>query len=695
LRSPFSALAQHFPHSSAPWSHATERSLSSAQTKGQPIANRLGALREANRRNNIYAIRSTLAKLDVRHLQDSDICTRNDVLLQMLQASRLLGDPELALATMALLQASSIPITAEQYTDVLQTFIRCNPVRLPEALDFLQNHIPHDLLTIQHVNTVMLGVANAESGGPEALVQCMALIHDNGLRKTLGTYVALMEAAAATPTVEIGLSRMKELWQEIKDAAQEKAILTHASHCSRVCSLCRLARSDPTVLKYAVDAYKDFLQWHMSCKEEWRSQYADKFVDSRPLSDKVANSRLLKATNSVLHTARVLGDNRVFEKILGLCTSNMELDIRIYNQILSYNIIKGASHAAIRSMVDDIVQAGLQPDLHTTAALVRAHANAGDVQAALNQLESASHGDPVTCREYDPLLRALARQGKYKDADLVYRCMTARKVKPDAITFDTLFWSLAKGAQAPPKPTKQMTSVEERHWHRQVLSDHRRGIRESGLPLLQEWAADMQLFGIPHDSKTMESYMQALGNLGEWKAVLEHMKQAQTDGLKLRRQAYNHAIFSLCKLGRRQSAKILRHDMDTFGVSVNADTYCSLLAGCMFQPDGLEVAVELHSEIKAMGVVPDMTLYNKLIEIFMKHDDVARAKATLAELGSHGFEPNYYTYWKIAGHAARLREHELLRWAVPRAARMSGNPDKYRPPPEYYSLPQESSSETA
>ena len=67
-------------------------------------------------------------------------------------------------------------------------------------------------------------------------------------------------------------------------------------------------------------------------------------------------------------------------------------------------------------------------------------------------------------------------------------------------------------------------------------------------------------------------------------------------------------------------------------------------------------------------------------QIHLKRLDVQGAKRWLSEAQDSSLEPNYRTWFVFAGEAARIGDHELLRWAVPKAAAAAPDPSKYRPP---------------
>uniref|UniRef100_A0A061REY1 Pentatricopeptide repeat-containing protein n=2 Tax=Tetraselmis sp. GSL018 TaxID=582737 RepID=A0A061REY1_9CHLO len=328
-------------------------------------------------------------------------------------------------------------------------------------------------------------------------------------------------------------------------------------------------------------------------------------------------------------------------------------------------------------MIDDIRNTGVEPDKDTFAILARSRAAHGDVPGALQALE-----DAVSRHSYNPILQGLAAVGDYNSANLVYQTMKGREVEADVSTFCALFYSVSSATKRPPKisETRNGFAGGNRHWHAQAVRDFRREMRATE-PLLLEWESDMQKLGLRHTDKSLEMMMQALGNIGSWRVMLERMKAGKREGL-INARSYNHAIFILAKHGFLKQAQLLRRDMEAAGFKSCTVTFSGLLAG-RGRIMGRQKAEGIFKEMRRSGVTPDMRIYNKMIRVCLENDDVDAAKSYLREAEGLGFAPDYFTWSVFAAEAARIGDTETMCWAVPKARASSRDPSRYVPPAEF------------
>jgi pentatricopeptide repeat protein len=98
-------------------------------------------------------------------------------------------------------------------------------------------------------------------------------------------------------------------------------------------------------------------------------------------------------------------------------------------------------------MMRDMIESGVEPDLHSFMALLSAYARAGDVAAAGDALQGMRERRiPVDTLAFNALLQACATSG---DLDAAVRIRdemrkASETVEPDAVTFLHLFRACAR-----------------------------------------------------------------------------------------------------------------------------------------------------------------------------------------------------------------------------------------------------------
>ena len=106
-----------------------------------------------------------------------------------------------------------------------------------------------------------------------------------------------------------------------------------------------------------------------------------------------------------------------------------------------------AQHAVIRveTMMRDMIESGVEPDLHSFMALLAAYARAGDVGAAGDALQGMRERNiPLDNVVYNTLLQACATAGDLDAARNVRNQMKHSNVPADAVTFLHLFRACAR-----------------------------------------------------------------------------------------------------------------------------------------------------------------------------------------------------------------------------------------------------------
>nr|AKF43317.1 pentatricopeptide repeat superfamily protein [Pelargonium incrassatum] len=106
---------------------------------------------------------------------------------------------------------------------------------------------------------------------------------------------------------------------------------------------------------------------------------------------------------------------------------------------------------------------------------------------------------------------------------------------------------------------------------------------------------------------------------------------------------YNTVIGSLTGQRRYYLLRDVYDDMMLDGVQPSRDSFHSLFVGCL-KGARLQDVLYFRDEMKAMGLVPDVALYNFMISTYGKTKNTSAAAQILDEMKIYGVKPNVQTY---------------------------------------------------
>ncbi|KAK9748046.1 hypothetical protein RND81_02G031700 [Saponaria officinalis] len=106
---------------------------------------------------------------------------------------------------------------------------------------------------------------------------------------------------------------------------------------------------------------------------------------------------------------------------------------------------------------------------------------------------------------------------------------------------------------------------------------------------------------------------------------------------------YTIRIKLFCRTARFNAALRLLNSMASQGCDVNAVTYCTIVGG-LYEDEYEVEALKLFCQMLSLEICPDITTFNKLINVLCRKGDVRETERLLSKVFKRGISPNLFTY---------------------------------------------------
>ncbi|KAJ0987260.1 hypothetical protein J5N97_005616 [Dioscorea zingiberensis] len=149
--------------------------------------------------------------------------------------------------------------------------------------------------------------------------------------------------------------------------------------------------------------------------------------------------------------------------------------------------------------------------------------------------------------------------------------------------------------------------------------------------------------GVRPDLITFNTLLNGLCKVGDLKKAKKVVEVMRRNGLKPDKVTYTTLIDGCCKEGDSEMAVEIKMKMMVEGIELDDVTFTALISG--LSREGLAVDAErtLHEMVSA-GIIPDEVTYTMVIDAFCKKGEVRSGFKLLKEMQSKGLRPGVVTY---------------------------------------------------
>ncbi|CAN1824249.1 Pentatricopeptide repeat-containing protein At1g10910, chloroplastic [Linum perenne] len=164
--------------------------------------------------------------------------------------------------------------------------------------------------------------------------------------------------------------------------------------------------------------------------------------------------------------------------------------------------------------------------------------------------------------------------------------------------------------------------------------------RWSDLSLLFDW---MQKQGKVSVS-SYSSYLKFMGKSLNPTKALEVYEGISDESTKINVFVCNSALSCLVRSGKFNTSIKLFHEMKHSGLTPDAITYSTLLAGCIKMRDSYPTALDLVQELNYKGLKMDIVMYGTLLAVCASNNRSEEAESYFNQMKDEGHSPNEFHY---------------------------------------------------
>merc|ERR1719247_112494 len=365
------------------------------------------------------------------------------------------------------------------------------------------------------------------------------------------------------------------------------------------------------------------------------------FAAAREMDRWDANPVDARLGNALLSAAVQNGDLRRAELVFNAMT-RLVFDAAHRREAIAGPIADAASYAVMidgyartkrpadaAATLDSMQAAGFDAGRIAYSALMKAHVEAGDLQAAEACLSDLEHAADGVLAETKTLLKAerLRKNGKRYQALKQRRRALHQRIAPDTACWNTLIRGYAKTLQ-----WKKAWSTLAR-------------MRKAGI------APDLLSYtNAATACLKADRPEEALKRIAELKSAHAKYPRGSRKAQMLRPNivAYTIAVRAHAKLGDLPSAYATMGEMRSNGVAPNAKTWAAMLECCLSAGEP-QAVVRIVTDMHAAGIEEDVVTLTLLLRCHFASGDKAAAAKLLrrmerSALSTGGVAPNLVTY---------------------------------------------------
>ncbi|EFJ15708.1 hypothetical protein SELMODRAFT_445481 [Selaginella moellendorffii] len=261
-----------------------------------------------------------------------------------------------------------------------------------------------------------------------------------------------------------------------------------------------------------------------------------------------------------------------------------------------------------RQIIRFMKELGMETNERCDTHLLGAMSRAGNLDEAMEMLESATGGDGVDyVFMFNSVLNGCASAGSSIHADKCLKLMTSRKVEKNQQTYIELLRLAGK---------KQDLSLTKSLW--------------------------IELKSIYSPSfNSYRTYIISLcrgSDLGEALIILQEMLDHIAEEMKLSEsippavtEVFNAIISTAGKTGQYQLAEMMFSEMNRMEIPVTIVTYDAVIRAVV-KGRGVEYGLKLVQNMESRGIEPDSAIYGAIVECYCRNSELDKAENLLEQM---------------------------------------------------------------
>ncbi|KAK7854822.1 pentatricopeptide repeat-containing protein mrl1 [Quercus suber] len=375
------------------------------------------------------------------------------------------------------------------------------------------------------------------------------------------------------------------------------------------------------------------------------------------VTDNSHPSEQLSAYNRLLKVGRLTECVKLLEDMerRGL------LDMNKIHPILWFQVYHCVQVLKILRMVN----AGVEPNVHTYGALIDGCARAGQVAKAFGAYGIMRSKNVKPDRVvFNALITACGQSGAVDRAFDVLAEMGAetQPIDPDHITVGALMKACANAGQVD----------RAREVYKMIHQYNIKGTPEvytiavSCCSQTGDWEFaisvydDMTSKGVVPDEMFLSALIDAAGHAGKLEAAFEILQKARVEGIHVGIVSYSSLMGACSNSKNWQKALDLYEDLKSMKIKQTVSTLNALITA-LCDGDQLQKAVEVLSDMKGLGLSPNSITYSILLVASDKKDDLEAGLMLLSQAKKDGICPNIVMCRCIIGMCLRRFEEACAR----------------------------------
>ncbi|KAF4383665.1 hypothetical protein F8388_014165 [Cannabis sativa] len=291
-----------------------------------------------------------------------------------------------------------------------------------------------------------------------------------------------------------------------------------------------------------------------------------------------------------------------------------------------------------------MVNAGVEPNLHTYGALIDGCARAGQVAKAFGAYGILRSKNVKPDRVvFNALITACGQSGAVDRAFDVLAEMSAEihPIDPDHVTIGALMKACGNAGQV--DRAREVYKMIQQYNIKGTPEVYTIAINSCCQTGNWEFAhnvyEEMTSKGVIPDQMFLSSLIAAAGHAGKLEDAFEILREAKNQGVKVGIVSYSSLMGACSNAKDWQKALELYEDLKSMKVKQTVSTVNALITA-LCDGDQLDKAVEILSEMKTIGLSPNSITYSILLVASEKKDDLNVGLELYSQAKKDGITPN-------------------------------------------------------